>query len=71
MGAHKCNNTKLSGSCVGSELNVKKRGRPIANNAYLEGIYVKARTRILIGHEIFVDYEPCKNSIQWKKKKIT
>ena len=48
--------------------NVKKtKGRPIQNNAYLEGIIIKASKRILIGNEIFIEYSPCKESIHKNK----
>ena len=53
LGAHKCNDMNFQSS---TDSRIRTKGRPLENNAYLEGIYLKARTRIVSGHEIFVDY---------------
>ena len=63
LGAHKCNNMNFKGGVI-----VKKRkGRPTENNSYLEGIYLKAKKRILIRHDIFVDSTPCQDSYGKKR----
>ena len=66
LGAHKCNNTKCCPPAV-SPHGSKMRGGQVKNNAYFEGIYLKAGTSILIGNEIFADYAPHSESI----KKLT
>lgn len=60
LGAHKCNDTNF---VSGSNNKNNKIGRPVTNNAYFEGILVRASRTILIGQEIFLDYHSCQQSI--------
>ena len=52
LGAHFMNDCNFNNVIVG-----RKRGHPVSNNAYFEGILVRAKRQIREGDEITVDYD--------------